>query len=292
VDGDFVADFIYVGDQRGNLWRFNVSSSNTSDWTSTSNFGVLFTATDASNVAQPITSRPSVGFHPDGFIGTLVYFGTGKYLEAVDTQITGAQTQTFYGIWDRMKPTVASNLVAKSDLLTQTLSLNGAAREVTDNTMVWKAGTPVPSPSYLGWKVNLPDPGERQITDSVLREGRVIFTTTIPSNDPCDPAGSGWLMELDSRNGGRLDDTFDTDGDGDVDIDDKITSGGEDFGAAGLLQTDGAPSQPVIIYDPTGGSNTPGTPPTEYKLTSNFDGSVTSTEEKPNQPRGAWRQLK
>ena len=293
VDGDFVTDFVYVGDQKGNLWRFNVSSANTTDWKTASNFGVMFTATDASSVGQPITSRPSVGFHPDGYIGTLVYFGTGKYLEAVDTQISGAQTQTFYGIWDRMKSTVASNLVLKSDLLTQTLSLNGAGiREVTDNTIVWKVGSPAPSPSHLGWKVNLSDAGERQITDSVLREGRVIFTTLIPSSDPCTPAGSGWLMELDARNGGRLDDTFDVDGDGDVDDADRIASGGDDFGASGLLQTDGAPSQPVIVYDPTGGSNKAGTPPTEYKLTSNFDGSVTSTEEKPNQPRGAWRQLK
>jgi type IV pilus assembly protein PilY1 len=292
IDGDFVADIIYAGDQKGNLWRFVVSSANTGDWTNASNFGVLFTATDGASVGQPITSRPSVGFHPDGYVGTMVFFGTGKYLEGVDTQTSGAQTQTFYGIWDRMKSAVASNLVLKTDLLTQTLSLNGTGiREVTDTPIVWRAGTPAPSPSYLGWKVSLPDPGERQITDSVLREGRIIFTTLIPSSDPCTPAGSGWLMELDSGNGGRLNDTFDTDGDGDVDDDDRITSGGKDFGASGVLQDNGAPSQPVIVYDPTGGGGAPKVC-TEYKLTSRFDGSVGSTEEACTPQRGAWRQLK
>lgn len=293
VDGDFLADFIYVGDQRGNLWRFNVTSTNTSDWKNAGNYGVLFTATDSAGVAQPITTRPSVGLHPDGYVGTLVYFGTGKYLEATDSNISGAQTQSFYGIWDRMDPSEASNLVTRSDLRSQTLSLNSAGiREVTDNTIVWRAGSPAPSPSHLGWRVDLPDPGEKQITDSILREGRMIFTTLIPAVTPCQPGGTGWIMELDARNGGRLDDTFDTNGDGEVDDNDRISSGGKTMGAAGTLQEDGAPAQPVIVYDPTGGSNTPGKPPTEYKLISTFDGSVKSVEESPTRPRGAWRQLK
>lgn len=297
IDGDFKADFIYAGDQKGNLWRFNVTSPNTTDWKTATNYGVLFTATDGAGAGQPITSRPSVGFHPDGYVGTMVYFGTGKYLESTDRNISGAQTQSFYGVWDRVNSTVASNLVLKSDLLQQTLSLNSAGiREVTDTPMTWKVGSPPPSPSYLGWRVDLPDAGERQITDSILREGRIIFTTLIPAVTPCQPGGTGWLMELDATNGGRLNDTFDIDGDGDVDDADRITSGGLDFGAAGTLNTDGAPAQPVIVYDPSGGGGGGGPTScptaTEYKLVSAFDGSIQSVEECPKQPRGAWRQLK
>jgi type IV pilus assembly protein PilY1 len=198
-------------------------------------------------------------------------------------------------VWDRFNSTVASNLVLKSDLLQQTLTLNGTGiREVTDTPMTWKVGTPAPSPSYLGWRVDLPDGGERQITDSILREGRIIFTTLIPAATPCEPGGTGWIMELDATNGGRLNDTFDIDGDGDVDDADRISSGGLDFGASGTLVTDGAPAQPVIVYDPSGGGGGTGSCPTatEYKLVSAFDGSISSVEECPKQPRGAWRQLK
>jgi hypothetical protein len=101
-------------------------------------------------------------------------------------------------------------------------------------------------------------------------------------------------MELDATNGGRLNDTFDIDGDGDVDDADRISSGGLDFGASGTLVTDGAPAQPVIVYDPSGGGGGTGSCPTatEYKLVSAFDGSISSVEECPKQPRGAWRQLK
>ena len=31
-----------------------------------------------------------------------------------------------------------------------------------------------------------------------------IFTTLIPSTDPCDFGGDSWLMELDAISGGRL----------------------------------------------------------------------------------------
>ena len=46
-----------------------------------------------------------------------------------------------------------------------------------------------------------------QVSDSVLRNNRVIFTTLIPDANPCSTGGSSWLMEMDALTGGRLDET-------------------------------------------------------------------------------------
>ena len=57
--------------------------------------------------------------------------------------------------------------------------------------------------------------GEMQVSDSVLRNGRIIFTTLIPDPDPCSAGGTSWLMEMNSLTGGRLDESpFDNNRDG------------------------------------------------------------------------------
>ncbi|MBM3225683.1 MAG: hypothetical protein FJZ47_18045, partial [Candidatus Tectomicrobia bacterium] len=98
INGDFAADYLVAGDLRGNLWRVDVTSQNPNDWKQASNVSRLFVATSASGTPQPITTRPEVGKHPENLPGFVVYFGTGKYLEATDNQTTGAPTQTFYAI--------------------------------------------------------------------------------------------------------------------------------------------------------------------------------------------------
>ncbi|WP_446916514.1 PilC/PilY family type IV pilus protein, partial [Klebsiella pneumoniae] len=72
VDGDFVTDYAYAGDLRGNLWRFDLTGNNP---TATR----IFTATSPEGQAQPITMQPVVADHPEGKVGSVVYFGTGKY---------------------------------------------------------------------------------------------------------------------------------------------------------------------------------------------------------------------
>ena len=128
VDADGFVDFIYAGDLRGNLWKFDVrlqphsksvppadpikppfpSDQSISGWTSGDNRLILFVAKDASGATQPITGKPEATLHPiDGFIVT---FGTGKYIERNDpfppggpppTPPTPYQAQSFYGIWDK-----------------------------------------------------------------------------------------------------------------------------------------------------------------------------------------------
>ena len=52
------------------------------------------------------------------------------------------------------------------------------------------------------------------MTDPVLRNGRVIFTTTIPDSDVCAYGGRSWIMEMNALTGAQLSySPFDLNGD-------------------------------------------------------------------------------
>ena len=308
IDDDNVADYVYAGDLQGKMWRFDIRSGTPANWTLATNVTPLFTARDgATSTVQPITERPAVGFHPYGFGGLMVYFGTGKYLESSDNTTTGSpQKQTFYGIYDRgvtasQTKASAQETVLRSALLGQTISSNVAVggfntRGISNNPINYRLSQAALAGTYLGWYVDLPTNGEKQVTDPVLREGRIIFTTLIPSTDPCTPGGTGWLMELNTENGGQLKDTFDLNGNGTFTSADRITVGGQSVGAAGIQPTTGgAMSSPIVLTSPPTSR-----PPTtgsaackEIKLSQTTDGSIVKVAEtcRPG-GREAWRQLK
>jgi type IV pilus assembly protein PilY1 len=202
VDGDFTADYLIAGDLRGNLWRIDVTSTAPQDWQQPAQRALLFTATDGNGTPQPITSRPAVGKHPDGLAGFVVYFGTGKYLERTDNMTTGAPTQTFYGIWDT---NLLGARVLRSDLLQQTVLATPSITDASGNQHT----TRVTSDNAIDWQIrrgfylDLPAPGERQVSDAVLRSDRIMFSTLIPNDQPCSSGGTSFLFALDVHGGVR-----------------------------------------------------------------------------------------
>jgi len=110
LDGNQTVDYVYAGDLRGNLWKFDLTSDNPADWRvfhtdASDNPTPLFTAQGPGNTIQPITITPSVMKHPDSDKpGFLVVFGTGKYLHTDDmdppADVSYSATQTIYGVWD------------------------------------------------------------------------------------------------------------------------------------------------------------------------------------------------
>lgn len=335
VNGDGIADAIYAGDLQGNLWKFDVSSANPASWKvaygTSSTPQPLATATytkGGTTVPQPITSRPITGLHPSGYDVQMVYFGTGKYLEPGDT--SDMSVQTFYSVWDvdRSSPPSDPNLpsvtapITRANLLQQSIQaepvVNGTTyRVVSNNPIVWKYGKPAPSPSYLGWYLNLlPSSGvaqgERVVTYPLLREGRIIFTTLIPSSGACSGGGSSFLMELDASNGGRLTvSPFDVNGDGTIDNKDlvvvtingtSVTVPVSGVGSSSILST------PTVVA--SGGLSNPPPPPppcpppkvcsppppacVEYKYSNTSNGSILPTMEscRGNRTRQSWIQLK
>jgi type IV pilus assembly protein PilY1 len=288
-DGDFVADYIYAGDFQGNLWKFDVTDSTPANWFVV-NSGTptpIFTATDAGGVPQPITVRPTVSQHPDGEDGYMVYFGTGKYLEAGDQTTASAQVNAFYGIWDEMgDATGPHTTVDKADLQTQTLTeISGPPdlRTITDNPITaWGTN----SGEHMGWKVDLPGAAEKNVTNPILIGERVLFTTLIPDDTPCGFGGTGFVMELNYQNGGPPDGpVFDINGDGVIDSSDN--NGGDVV--VGFNPDIGMLPDPAILHP---GSSTSG-----QLMQKVFSGSTGAVSAVANDPvakpfrRRSWRQL-
>lgn len=100
-DGNGAGDTIYAGDYRGNLWRFEYTSG---AWHIGNGNQPLFRATDPGGVPQSITSGVYTVANPLG--GTMVIFGTGRYLNADDAdeerlgEGTRPSVDSLYGIWD------------------------------------------------------------------------------------------------------------------------------------------------------------------------------------------------
>jgi PilC-like protein with beta-propeller domain len=309
VNGDSIADAIYAGDLFGNVWKIDISASSIGSWDFSYSSGspsapqAIFTAcagnTCNSTNSQPITTQIQVVSHPK-FAGYLLYFGTGKYFEVGDNVATGQVTQSFYGIWDKAEASLSSftrNNLLQQSITNEVSDFGFDLRVSTENAINWS--------SHLGWYMDLINTesgntnnyGERQVSNSVVRNGRIIFTTLLPSDDPCEFGGSGWLMELDLYSGARLPfSPFDLNGDNaftsedyvHIDINnDGIVDPGEVYvPASGKKSKVGIIATPSIA-DAAGGD-------TEYKYTSGSSGQIEVTVENPGPSetgRQSWRQL-
>ncbi len=291
VNGDYKVDYVYAGDLLGNLWKFNLSSATSSSWSAVKLFTTA--APEAGNPTQPITSRPSVAFHPDASrTGVMIYFGTGRYIDVGDNANTGQNTQTFYGIWDDLDDSNSipatfsrsgSNYLQQSILLEYDVpSTSNVIRVSSDNSIVWS--------THSGWYMDLVNTtaspsgnkGERQVTNSIVRGNRIVFTTLAPNNALCDFGGNSWLMELDFADGGPLDSPpLDINNDGIIDSKDVYTFPDGTTRSPVGLQQDGIITEPSIIGSPS--------PDKEYKLFNSSDGSTKSVLEKPPAGRSGQR---
>ncbi|MFZ0255139.1 MAG: PilC/PilY family type IV pilus protein, partial [Gammaproteobacteria bacterium] len=240
TDGNGTADRAYAGDLQGHLWAFDLAGSTVSKWgiafSSGSAPAPLFTAP----ANQPITTEPSMVRPPDihttnsNFPNVLAIFGTGQYLVEADKATTFGQT--FYGVWD-----AGSGDLTQSDLIQQMIGTGAtaagvSARTLTNNTVDY-------SGSDRGWYINLPDSGERVITNTLIRGDLVLFNTTIPDSSPCAYGGTGWLMLAKIQNGGRPDEpAFDLNGDRSIDTLDTINSE-----AVAGRQVTGQPADPRFL---------------------------------------------
>jgi type IV pilus assembly protein PilY1 len=222
----------------------------------------LFSAADPDGNPQPITGKPDVMLHPQ-LHGLIVCFGTGKFLGVNDFSTTQIQTIYGiwdYGdsvfqpvsLWSTddnseylgtfREPKKAAQLSNQPDsvkLLKQKASevIVGPgviARVLTDEKPVW-AITPDPDkgqlpdlsdkvPNDAGWYLDLDVyPGERVISDVLLRDGILIVIGFIPEQSFCGAGGESVFMELNAFTGGQLAGVqFDINDDGTVDENDLV----------------------------------------------------------------------
>lgn len=314
IDGDTIVDYIYAGDLFGNVWKIDITDTNPANWgfafSSPTDPAPLYQAchgtTCTSGNIQPITTRPQVVRHPSSN-GYLVLFGTGKYFEVGDNSANNQVTQSFYAIWDKAEETLTTfnRAKLKARTITDEITHNGADYRITSADT---PGTEIDWKKDFGWYIDLHSPGadsnlgERQVSNSIVRNGKIIFTTLLPSDDPCEFGGSGWLMELDLRTGARLQySPFDTNDDGFFNEEDWICiENCERDGDGNLIDPDnavlipasGKKSQVGIIPTPSIAAEAGGQ--REFKYTSGSSGDIEVTIENPGpgfEGRQSWRQL-
>jgi type IV pilus assembly protein PilY1 len=303
-DGDGIVDFVYAGDLYGNLWKFDLTSNQSNNWNVAFRQGnvplPLFTACHNQSITgttdnaphscpadrrQPITMRPQVGLVPGG--GLQVYFGTGKYFEVGDNFIGSGPVQSYYGITDLDERVNRGQLLRQQILAEVPVGDSGRMARALSNNQ--------PDADHRGWYLDLLSPsgynGERAIAEPELRhDQRIIFTTIIPSNDPCRGGGTGWIMEFNRVTGGRFDrSVLDLDEDGRIDDGDfiEVEIDGEiiRIPASGVSvpEDHGLPSRPTII---SAGE-------IEYKLVPGTSGDVDTIIELGDEAAGrqSWRQI-
>jgi type IV pilus assembly protein PilY1 len=342
VDADGLIDAIYAGDLLGNMWKFDVSDPLPSKWkiaygTNTTPAPVFTACLDASSVAncdlsrQAITNKPQVGkvgkSQTTG--GVMVYFGTGKYFEDADNNIANTKTQSFYGVWDEcplVKDTTGTHScpaisgiitnvgVQKSSLVQQSIIAELAPSVAVPINIRVTSNSTVDYPTKKGWYMDFvnvnstatpkANDGERIVSASLLRGGRIIFATLIPipptasvnPNDLCT-AGSkstSWMMELDALSGSRLSaPALDITKNGKVDSSDVVTVTVNGVSitvpASGIKMTNGSTKTPAVMTNP--GAD-------EIKFTGSSEGTAPSgIAETPASTgdagagRQSWRQL-
>ncbi|MBD3610253.1 MAG: hypothetical protein HUJ30_06855, partial [Gammaproteobacteria bacterium] len=241
--GNSIADRVYAGDLRGNLWVFDLRSTSGS-WTA-NNPEKLFTTINN----QPITSKPSITFNPDMSYNDaskpnlLVIFGSGQFL--VNSDKSTVENQYIYGLWDNtLNTTSGFTEITTGDLIEQ-----GPITNIISNGSEYRVMPDPASVSYQngdkGWYLALPNSGERIISHSLIIDNSVIFATMIPSSTPCSLGGSGWIMALDTSNGSRTSTAiFDINNDAIVNNSDTISVSGNDVAVSGQKVEGGIPQTP------------------------------------------------
>jgi type IV pilus assembly protein PilY1 len=300
-DNDRIVDVIFAGDLQGNLWEFDVSDpAGASAWDFAYGgagpkpfFVACSDQSNCANTRQPITAKPQVGKGPDGQ-GIMVYFGTGKYFEIGDNIVgPSPQVQTYYALRENGAQVSGRSVLQEQTILAEGTVGSTPVRVTSDSDVDYNS-------NQEGWYMDLTPPspsspaGERVVSPSLLRGGRIIFVSIIPESDPCSFGGTSWLYELDALSGSRLSTAqFDVNGDGKIDKADLVQILDTNNDGVVDAKDDVPPSGKEL---PIGISKNPSVIPAgdyEYKYSSGTTGGIAVTKEKGAEESGrlSWRQL-
>jgi type IV pilus assembly protein PilY1 len=248
MDGDHVVDYVYAGDLRGNVWRFDLTNSSAASWVVN---GPIFKTPSG----QPITTAIQADF-VTGPIGSttqmMLFYGTGQKFPLTNTTPVSYQTGTqyFYGVWDwnmtawnahssSQFATLSSSTVGtltsltspytlqSSNLTQQTVSMDSSTgdRYISSASQVCWAGTTTctggsSANKSFGWYLSLPGTNtafsattyEQVVYNPMIVSTAIIFNTILPAVDSplmCTPdKDKGWTYALDVRSGGPVPNFF------------------------------------------------------------------------------------
>jgi type IV pilus assembly protein PilY1 len=220
LDGDHITDYIYAGDLNGNVWRFDVTSTNTGNW-GVSTPGPLFKTPTGQPITTPVVVASAV------ITGTLpqviVAFGTGQRTQFTTTSATSyvtGTTQAIYGVWDwnfatwnaqssadyqsltaaQMSSSFgisSTRALSTSNLQRQTFTIVAGTGstpttiQVSNNTFNY-AQCATTCTGLFGWYANLPNTNgtisgktveEQVVSPPSLFEDALTVNSTIPANN-------------------------------------------------------------------------------------------------------------
>jgi type IV pilus assembly protein PilY1 len=207
TNNDRVADYIYAGDIKGNLWRFDVTSSDPANW-SVSYFGKpLFKAIDAGNHPLPITGAPVAHFHPLG--GVMVDVVTGVGLYAADFPNT-TRTNAMFGVWDNPVFSSAATAAAMESALPRGLSSLATRTLVNfgDDLHRYVTGDAIDWSTKKGWAMFFNVSSEMGLNNLTIANNQVLTVTVSPApaktgaaTDPCTDTPVARLVGVDPVTG-------------------------------------------------------------------------------------------
>ncbi|MGH8107138.1 MAG: pilus assembly protein [Arenimonas sp.] len=253
ADGNGTVDYVYAGDLLGNVWKFDLSSNNSNSWGVANGGAPIFVAKDSLGNRQPISGGITIGLEPNTF-DTWIFFGTGRYLETGDPAISAVQS--WYGLLDNGS-TIADRTALKERKILALgtfagKTVRGFERAVVGD-MIGKRGwyidllTPPTAPSVTPIAA-----GERMIGDPSLSNGTLFASSIIPSSDPCDLGGTGFVNALFAFSGSSgyagVPGSLDVNGNGNF-TDDVVTYGTGTLPVGSVDLGIYMPTNPAIVSD-------------------------------------------
>ena len=241
LDGDHITDYVYGGDVDGNLWRFDLTSSDPSKWHVSTFGGTTPNPLFSTPNNQPITTKVMVlsTASAKGRGQLMVDFGTGQSIsQTADTSAQYATgQQSLYGIldWDMggwnslgskqyaswtglSSAPSPTNPITTKELQAQTITgaYNTSAGAVTGYRTVSNNSL---SSGQFGWYLDLPgylgvtgigssNQTEQVVFNPIESFGAFVVNTVIPPNNSpftCSvKSAEGWTMALNPATGAAL----------------------------------------------------------------------------------------
>lgn len=186
-DGRTLA-YVYAGDLRGNIWKFDLTNADSDNWS----VGRLFTAVDDTGRAQPISGAVAVATNPTTR-DRWVFFGTGRYLTVEDADPRHATPQSMYGFIEGTTAPTRLNLEPR------VVEVTGEERNGYP-VRGFQQAERLPS-GRRGWYIDLPGDGERIIQDAQVVSSFLVTASMLPTGDACEADGTGFINALDAFTG-------------------------------------------------------------------------------------------
>jgi type IV pilus assembly protein PilY1 len=274
-DFDGYIDRLYAGDTGGNMWRFDISSKeSTTPWNGTKVFSAN-PSNITNSVENPATNGRKSFFRPSvvqeaGYVG--VYFGSGDRVHPLNQAVI----DRMYAFYDRNSTATKSeaNLVNVTEDNLQAANPTSDPADLSSctltNTSVGCTLKNLYDTQYYGWFIKLDQAAGEKVLANPLVFNKVAYFTTFTPNvattDPClsGNLGVGKLYAVDYKTGEAV---FNFDTTNDVATDDDYASGENERAKGGgsgdiLRRSDrsktigsGIPSGPVIIVREDGTSS-------------------------------------